>query len=368
MKTIALISIMSSVALLSSTAFSAEIGRELVVYSGTGIPDELSNALVDGYVAHIKETYGVDIDVQLMSGPAGVTWATLNTEWPRPSGDVYMLETENVRVGAENGWWMDLREHFTPEEWDRFDKQALESMGTLGTSLPMELSASVLIVQNSVEKGAVTSWDDLGNPAYARRTTIELALAVGSGYNLIAAAALVVGADWNSWFHDGAFDEDAARPTFEKVREWADNALTLTQGSGSIRPLVERGELLVSNWWWHSGVQEMAAGIPVHIVYPKEGLPASVASGPVIVKDTDNPTAAIEWVRYFHSLEAAEIANRIGYVSRIRMQGEAPSPEWEDFTTNANIVWIGGFRTLAQAPEYNQQLLDFYKRVVIEGQ
>jgi len=354
--------------MLTGSALAQEVGNQLIVYSGTGSPDEMSNAIVDGYVSMMKEKYGVDIDVQLVSGSAATSWVTFNTEWPNPSGDVYQLYTENVRQSVPEGRWLNLQEHYTPEEWARFDPAGMAAMDTGGVSIPMELAASVLIVQDSLPEGAVTSWEDLGNPEYAKRTTFESAVAVGSGYNLVAAAARVVGADWNTWFVDGKFDEEAARPTFEKVRDWADNALTLTQGSGSVRPLLARGEALISNWWWHSGVMEQLAGVPVHAVYPKEGVPASVSTGPVIASTTKNPIAAIEWVKYFHSLEAAKVGDELGWVSRYRQQGEEPSEAWDSFMANAEIVWVDNFRDLAQRPEYNEAFLGLYNRVVIQGQ
>ncbi|RUT28290.1 extracellular solute-binding protein [Arsenicitalea aurantiaca] len=354
--------------MLAGSAMAQEVGNQLNVYSGTGSPDEMSNAIVDGYVSMMKEKYGVDIDVQLVSGSAATSWVTFNTEWPNPSGDVYQLYTENVRQSAPDGRWLNLQEQYTPEEWARFDADGLAAMNTGGFSLPMELAASVLVVQDSLPEGSVTSWDDLGNPEFARRTTFESAVAVGSGYNVVAAAAAVVGSDWNTWFVDGEFDEEAARPAFEKVRDWADNALTLTQGSGSIRPLLARGEALISNWWWHSGVMERMAGVQVHTVYPVEGVPAAVATGPVVASSTQNPIAAIEWVKYFHSAEAGKAGDELGWVSRFRQEGEDPSEEWDSFRSNADIIWVDTFRDLAQSPEYNQAFLGFYNRVVIQGQ
>jgi ABC-type Fe3+ transport system substrate-binding protein len=354
--------------MLTTSAIAQDVGNQLVVYTGTGSPDELANAIVDGYVEMMKDKYDVDIDVHLVSGSAATSWVTFNTEWPNPSGDVYQFYTENVREGVADGRWLNLQEHYAPEDWARFDEAALGAMNTDGVSLPMELAASVLVVQDSMPENSVTSWDDLAKPEYAKRITFESAVAVGSGYNVVAAGALVAGSDWETWFVDGEFDEEAARPAFEKVRDWADNALTLTQGSGSIRPLLARGEALISNWWWHSGVMERMSGVPVHIVYPEEGVPAAVSAGPVIASTTKNPVAAVEWVKYFHSLDAAEIGDELGWVSRYRQEGEAPSEEWDSFMANARIVWVDEFRELAQRPEYNEDFLGLYNRVVIQGQ
>ncbi len=102
---------------------------------------------------------------------------------------------------------------------------------------PIDISALVLVVQNSVTD-PIDSWAILGvDPKFARRVTFDSALAVGSGYNMIHAAALAIGSTHKTWkFKDGTFDEAAALPAFKERARWAANALTLTEGSGPITP------------------------------------------------------------------------------------------------------------------------------------
>lgn len=343
-------------------------GDELVVYTGTGIPTDFADALVEPFSKHMQEKYGVPVHVRTVPGAIPTVWAQLQTEWPNPSGDVYWLYNQNIRAGIDLGYWMPLQDKFTAEEWASFDQGAMKTLNTKGFSAPIEISAWVLVVQNSLAEGAVTSVDDLGKEEFAHRITFDSALSVGSGYNAIAAAAAIRGDDWHTWFQNGQFNEEAARPAFDMVAKWAKNALTLTQGSGSIRPLLRRGESLISAWWWHNAVEELKAGTPVHIVEPKEGVVALVQSGPVISSKTKNPIGAVEWAKFVHSAEANEIAQKVGYLNKLPRTGESASPQWQDFASKAKMLWVDDFRDAMLDPAYNEKVLDLYNRVVIQGQ
>ena len=189
---------------------------------------------------------------------------------------------------------------------------------------------------------------------------------MGSGYNAIFSAAIIRGDDWHTWFKDGKFDAEAARPAFEMVKGWADNALSLTQGSGSIRPLLQRGEALVSAWWWHNTVEEIDSGTPIRVVAPSEGVVAVLQSGPVISSRTKNPIAAVEWVRFVHSEAGNVAAQEVGYRNKLPRAGESATPEWTAFVNGAKLIYSDEFRDTALSPAYNQQVLDLYTQIVIE--
>jgi ABC-type Fe3+ transport system substrate-binding protein len=345
---------------------SAKVLPHLVAYTGTGLQTDLADKLVEPFAQHMKTKYGVPVHVQTVVGQSPNSWVAFQTEWPNPSGDVYQLYNEYIRQGIPKRYWLRLQDACTPEEWATFNKSALVTMATDGYTAPLSISAYVLVVQDSL-KDLVTSWADLGNPKFKNRITFDSALSVGSGYDAIAAAALVRGADWTKWFAHGKFDASAARPTFEEVARWAKNALTLTQGSGSISPLLRRGEALISAWWWQNGLQEKLAGTPVHIVYPKEGVLAAVDTGPVVSSKTKNPVAALEWVKFFHSATASKIADQLHEFNLMPREGEPAPPQWDEFTKNAHIVWINQFREWTLGPDYNRQVLALYNDVVIQG-
>jgi spermidine/putrescine-binding protein len=345
---------------------SGNVLPHLVAYTGTGLQTNLADKLVEPFAQYMEKKYGVAVKVQTVVGQSPASWVAFKTEWPNPSGDVYQFYNEYIQDGIPKGYWLRLRDVYTPEEWSSFDKGAVETLETDGYTAPMEVSASVLVVQNSL-KVPVTSWSALGDPQFKNRITFDSALSVGSGFNDIAAAALSRGDDWKKWFVNGRFDAKAARPTFEEVGRWAKNALTLTQGSGSIQPLLQRGEALISAWWWHNGEDEILAGTPVHVVYPKEGVPASVQTGPVVSAKTKNPVAALEWVKFFHSAVAAKIADQIHEFGWLPRTGETPTPQWQELTKSAQIVWINKFRQLTLGSQYNRQVLAFYNEIVIQG-
>jgi len=343
-----------------------EVGPELVVYTGTGLPTDLADALVQPFADYMNEKYGVPVNVRTVPGAIPQSWLTFQTEWP--TGDVYLMYNQNVKEGIDLGYWIKLQDQYTPEEWATFDPDALAAMDLDGYAVPMDISAWVLAVQNSLEGVEVTSVADLAKPELAGRITFDSALSVGSGYNAIAAAAAIRGDDWHAWFADGQFNEEAARPAFEMVASWAQNALTLTQGSGSISPLLRRGEALVSAWWWHNVMSEIAAGTPIHAVEPSEGMISVVQASPVISSASRNPVAAVEWVKFYQSPAATEAAKSINYYNRVPRTNEEPSPEWAEFAADAKFLYIDEFRATMLDPAYNTAVLDLYNRVVIQGQ
>ena len=357
--------------LLSGAAIAQDSGKpgpELVVYTGTGMPTDFADAMVEPFGDYMEEKYGVRVNVTTAPGQIPTVWATLQTEWPNPTGDVYWLYNQMIRESIDDGWWLRIQDEFDPAEWERFDAAALETLNLDGHAAPMEISAWVLAVQNDLPEGVtIESLADFAKPELRGRITFDSALSVGSGYNAIHSAALIRGDDWTTWFKDGTFDAEAARPAFELVASWADNALSLTQGSGSIRPLLQRGEALASAWWWHNTVEEVESGTTVHVVAPSEGVVALLQAGPVISSQTQNPVAAIEWVKFVHSDAGNIAAQQVGYRNKLPRAGEAATPEWEEFVATANVVYSDEFRDMVLSPAYNQQVLELYTQVVIEG-
>jgi spermidine/putrescine-binding protein len=360
----------AALSVIAGSAFAQDTkpGPDLVVYTGTGIPTDFADALVQPFSEYMQQKYGVAVHVRTVPGTIPTVWAQLQTQWPNPSGDVYWLYNQNIRAGIKLGYWLPLKDKFTPEEWASFDPGAMKTLNTDGYTVPMEVSAWVLAVQNTVPEADVTSMADLSKEEFAHRITFDSALSVGSGYNAIAAAAAIRGDDWHTWFKDGKFNEELARPAFELVAKWAANSLTLTQGSGSIRPLLRRGEAQISAWWWHNTVEEIHSGTPIHIVEPKEGVIALIQSGPVISAKTKNPIAAVEWAKFVQSPIASEVALKVGYLNKLPRSGEKASPEWQEFAGKSKFLWTDDFRDAMLDPAYNQQVLDLYNRIVIQGQ
>ena len=368
LKTLALAGVAFATAVPAIARDNTEVGPELIVYTGTGLPTDLADALVAPFAEYMDEKYGVPVNVRTVPGAIPQSWLTFQTEWPNPTGDVYMMYNQNVKEGIAEGYWLKLQDEYTAEEWATFEPEAMATMDLEGYAAPLEIAPWVIAVQDSVEEGLVTSLADLAKPELAGRITFDSALSVASGYNAIAAAAIIRGDDWQSWFVDGTFNEEAARPAFEMVASWAENALTLTQGSGTIIPLLQRGEALASAWWWHNVVYEKAAGTPIHVVAPEEGVLSVVQAGPVISSATTNPVAAKEWVKFYHSSAATEVAKDLNYHNRLPRAGEEASAEWTEFAASAKFVFIDEFRAAMLDPAYNTAVLDFYNRVVIQGQ
>lgn len=344
-----------------------DVGGELVVYSAPGV-SALFEALVEPFAQYTQNKFGVAVKVDIVTRSVPVAWTMLQTEWPNPSGDVYLLYAEHMAEGIRRGYLQPLRPHYSDAEWTRFDPEAMRALDADGYAAPFIMTAIVLAVQSSLAEDAVTGWTDLSGDALKGRFTFDSAMSVGAGYSAVAAAALVQGSDWHDWFKDGRFDEAAARPTLELMRHWAGNALTMTQGSGTIRPLLARGEALASAWWWANTMQEIRDGLPLRIVYPKEGTVTAVQPGPVVTSVTKNPLAAIEWVKFVHSDFSAQVSRKLNYLARIPLTGEDPPPEWKEFTAKAKQVPIDRFRASVLDPAYKEAFIDAYRRIVLQQQ
>jgi hypothetical protein len=214
---------------------NVDVGDALVVYTGTGLQTTVADMLVAPFAEFMQKKYGVATQVQTVVGQTPAAFLRFKTEWPNPAGDVYQFYNEGIQEGIPLGYFLPLKQGCTEEEWAQFDPDALAAMGTGDYVAPIDISASVLVVQDSVTD-PVDSWSALGDPKFAHRDTFDSALAVGSGYNMIHAAALAIGADYKTWFKDGVFDEAAALPAFKEAARWASNALTLTEGRARSLP------------------------------------------------------------------------------------------------------------------------------------
>jgi len=349
----------------SGASAAEKIGKELIVYSAPAV-SALLEALAEPFARFTEEKYGTAVEVTIVTGSVPAIWTAFKTEWPNPTGDVYTIYGENIREGIAKGYLQPLRPHYSDAEWGRFDADAMLAMDADGYAAPWLMTAIVLAVQKSLPQEAIAGWADLTRTEFKGRFTFESALSVGAGYNVVAAAAVARGDDWRAWFTDDGFDEAAARPTLELMGRWADNSLTLTQGSGTIRPLLARGEALVSSWWWANTVQEIKNGLDLRVVYPSEGTVTAVQAGPVISAAARNPIAAIEWVKFVHSDTAAAVGNRMNYLGRIPLVGEVRTPEWTELL-KAKRVPVDDFRRSALDPAYNKAFIDAYSRIVIEG-
>ena len=110
---------------LWGTAHAQDAGKpgdELIVYTGTGIPTDFADAMVEPFGDYMEEKYGVRVNVRTVPGAIPTVWTTLQTEWPNPTGDVYWLYNQMIRDGIAKDWWIKLQDHFTPEEWATFDR------------------------------------------------------------------------------------------------------------------------------------------------------------------------------------------------------------------------------------------------------
>lgn len=342
--------------------------NELVVYTTTGGGANWAEALIPKFQQYIREKYGVNIRVAVMPGDADVTFTKLQSEWPYPSGDVYYMNISNLHKGAEAGYFVRLVDHFTEEELQAFDPEWVEIAG--GYMIPVDQNYAGLVVRED-SPVEITSYQDLLDPRLRGRFTFSSPIGTSLGLFPLRAASMTLGYDWEEWKNeDGSLNEEKFIPVLRVIKEWADAALTLTTGSGSIRPFIQRGESYVAFWWWSHAITERDSGYPVRFVIPEEGAFLQGGSGYAVSSRAKNPNAALEWVKFMLTHEGFNTAFEVKHYSIIpRLDLELP----EVFQANlpgADAKLHGGaveFIVWAGLPEIQERMNDLFVQIVIEG-
>ena len=354
--------------LFSVTAAAQEIESQLVVYSTTGGNANWMEALIPKFQKLIREKYGKNIEVAVMPGDVGVNWTKLQAEWPAPSGDVYFVDIARLQEGIAQGYFVPVADYLTPEELDAFESYWLDLAE--GYMVPVDQNIAGLVVREDCPV-EIKSYNDLLHPDLYQRFTFSSPVAVSLGLYPLWAASLTLGYDWTDWQDaNGLVNEKVVIPVMRKVKEWADACLTITSGSGSIRPLMQRGEAYVSFWWWSHAITEKAAGQPVRFVVPEEGVFVSGGSGYAIVSKAAHPVAAREWVRFLLSEEGLSTAFEVDHYSIIpRLDMSLPSVFAENMPEDGSklrtdvpefLIWVGN-------PEVQEKINELFISIVIEG-
>lgn len=128
--------------------------------------------------------------------------------------------------------------------------------------------ATVIVYDKKQVKTPPTSWADLAKPEYAGRLAIG-DISGTSGMQFLLAL---------NKMHGGTLDN--MDPGFEAVKPLAKASVTLYTQADQIVSLFERGEIVVAVWYPDRAGSAIDKGLPLGVVYPKEGavgiLPALV--------------------------------------------------------------------------------------------
>ncbi len=350
--------------------FGESVEDQVVVGTSTGPDGDWAEAVVPEFQAYIKEKYGKDIDVILDRGAMTLRWTKFITEWPKPSADVTVVTPNFFFEGIDKGYWVKVDDYLSSEERDGLDQA--EYVRSKGYGVPYERQFYGPVVRTDLIPFEFESWNDLTDPRLTNRTTMDSALKVGSGYLAVLGAAISSGDNWEDWRNaDGTLNEDAATPTLKVLRKWYENALTLTEGSGTIRPLLNRGEVLVSLWWSSQAIVERGKGENVAFVFPKEGTISQGGTNWAVASKASSPNLGIEWVKFITSKKGYEIAynkaNLIGYL--VPRSDVIPPREEQAYIPSPDVVIHSGndFRSFIESELVQSDFIDLYTRIVVEG-
>ncbi|MGH8856614.1 MAG: ABC transporter substrate-binding protein [Polaromonas sp.] len=143
--------------------------------------------------------------------------------------------------------------------------------------------ATVIVYDNKQIKTPPTSWNDLFKPEYAGKVAIG-DISGTSGLQLLLALNRMKGGQLNN-----------LDPGFAAVKPLAKNSVTLYTQADQIVSLFERGEIVIAAWYPDRAGSAIDKGLPLSVVYPKEGAVA-ILPALVIPKGAKNPALALKYI------------------------------------------------------------------------
>ena len=144
-------------------------------------------------------------------------------------------------------------------------------------------SATVLVYDKNQIKTPPTSWNDLFKPEYAGKLAIG-DISGTSGAQLLIALNRMNGGDLANM-----------DPGFEAIKPLAKSAVTLYTQADQIVSLFERQEIALAVWYPDRAGVAIDKGLPLAIVYPKEGA-VGILPALVLPKGSKAPALALKYI------------------------------------------------------------------------
>ncbi|MFY9239488.1 MAG: putative 2-aminoethylphosphonate ABC transporter substrate-binding protein [Roseovarius sp.] len=279
---------LTSVAVLALSTAAAIAETELTVYTAIEAED----------LARYAETFNAthpDIKVNWVRDSTGVITAKLLAERDNPQADVVwglaatsllLLKSEGMLepyapVGVEN---------LDPKFVDKSDPPAWVGMDAWVASICFNT-----VEAEKLGVTAPTSWQDLTDPQYQGHVIMPNPASSGTGFLDVSSWLQIFGED-EGWAYMDALHENIARYTHS--------------GSAPCK-LAASGETVVGVSFAFRGAKSKAAGAPIEIIVPSEGVGWDMEAT-AIVAGTDDLEAAQKLVDFTVTKEANEMYN-VGY-------------------------------------------------------
>ena len=290
-------------ALLAATVLAgpAAAQTELTVYTAVEAED------LKKY-AEAFEAANPDIKINWVRDSTGVVTAKLLAEKNNPQADaIWGLAATSLLLLKSEG----MLEPYAPQGVDQLDPKFVDkSDPPQWTGMDAWVAA---ICFNTVEAEKLglpqpTSWKDLTDPVYKGHVVMPNPNSSGTGFLDVSSWLQMFGEE-EGWAFMDALDQNIARYTHS--------------GSKPCK-MAGAGETPVGISFAFRGAKEKAAGAPIEIIVPEEGVGWDMEAS-AIVAGTDAPEAAQKLMDYTITREANEMYN-VGYAV-VAMPGVAQPVE-----------------------------------------
>ena len=152
-----------------------------------------------------------------------------------------------------------------------------------GSYVVFMTGATTIVYDTNQVKNPPTSWNDLYKPEFAGKLAIG-DISGTSGSQFLMALNRLKG---------GTLDN--MDPGFEAVKPLAKNSVTLYTQADQIVSLFERKEIAVAVWYPDRAGSAIDKGLPLAVVYPKEGA-VGILPALVMPKGGKSPTLALQYI------------------------------------------------------------------------
>jgi putative spermidine/putrescine transport system substrate-binding protein len=146
-----------------------------------------------------------------------------------------------------------------------------------------ETSATLIVYDTTQVKTPPTSWSDLYKPEYAGKLAIGDISGTSGAHLLIALNRMKGGTLTN------------VEPGFEAIKPLAKSSVTQYTQADQIVSLFERKEIAVAVWYPDRAGAAIDKGLPLAVVYPKEGA-VGILPALVIPKGGKTPALALKYI------------------------------------------------------------------------
>jgi iron(III) transport system substrate-binding protein len=151
------------------------------------------------------------------------------------------------------------------------------------------------------------TWDDLLNPAYAKKLVSGAPATCGGAYIFLAVQI----------FRNGGEQQG-----FDWLKKYDQNVLQYTPTCPAPITLVARGEAVVGMTWQDDATEAMLNKQPIEVIFPPDT--GAEIGGASIIKGGPNPDGAKKFVDFLLSKKAQSIKTEMGYTYPVRGDVDPP--------------------------------------------